>query len=277
MNAWWASISRPALDNLLKFHEGQEQGQKQWHMAVEKLATREEVLSAQGEIHDSLYVSARKQGVPVDIINRFILVFSHYVDFQRQIQKGDRFRLVYSRDCLISDETSTKPGRLNYAELEVGGEAIRLVNFEQADGSYAFYDDKGRLARSFLLKTPVDGARLSSRFGSRKHPILGYTRKHNGIDFGAPIGTPVMAAGDATVEFAARNGSFGNLVKLKHKRGYQTLYAHLQKFAKGLRVGQKVKQGDIIVTSAIPGCLRPVICTMKCIVMANRSIHSSCG
>lgn len=217
-----------------------------WRLTVEKLPTRQELLSAEGTINGSLYISALEQRVPIDVINRFILAFSHYVDFQRQIQKGDKFRLVYTRDCLVEDENSHQVARLNYAEMTLSGETIRLVNFEKADGSYAFYDETGRLAQSFLLKTPVDGARLSSRFGKRKHPILGYSRSHNGIDFGAPLGTPIMAAGNGTVEFVGRNGSYGNMVQLKHARGYETLYAHMNGFAKGLDVGDKVNQGEII-------------------------------
>lgn len=235
-------ILKSGFDNQLHLTKSEDD----WQLDIKKLATRQELLSAQGTINGSLYLSAQKQRVPIDVINRFILAFSHYVDFQRQIQKGDSFRLVYTRDCLISDETSHQVARLNYAEMTLSGETIRLVNFEKSDGSTAFYDENGRLAQSFLLKTPVDGARLSSHFGRRKHPILGYSRSHNGIDFGAPLGTPIMAAGFGTVVFTGRNGSFGNMVKLKHERGFETLYAHMQKFAKGLDVGDKVSQGQII-------------------------------
>lgn len=217
-----------------------------WQAAKEKLATRKEQLSAQGTINGSLYISAREQRVPIDVINRFILAFSHYVDFQRQIQKGDSFKLVYTRDCLVSDENSHQVANLNYAEMTLSGETIRLIHFEKDNGNGAFYDETGRLAQSFLLKTPVDGARLSSHFGRRKHPILGFTRSHNGIDFGAPIGTPIMAAGNGSVEYAGANGSYGNMVKLKHERGFQTLYAHMKGFAKGIKAGEKVKQGQII-------------------------------
>lgn len=235
-------VVKSGFDNLLHLNRLEDE----WHLVVEKLATEQQMISKQGTINGSLYISAREQKVPVDVINRFILAFSHYVDFQRQIQKGDSFRLVYTRDCLVSDKSSHQVAKLNYAEMTLSGETIALIHFDNDQGNGAFYDETGRLAQSFLLKTPVDGARLSSHFGRRKHPILGYSRSHNGIDFGAPKGTPIMAAGNGSVEFAGRNGSFGNLVQLKHDNGYETLYAHMKGFAKGLTVGQQVKQGDII-------------------------------
>lgn len=143
-------------------------------------------------------------------------------------------------------EKSDIATQLQHVALLSGKEEYRLYQFSDESGMSAFYHEDGRLAQSFLMKTPLNGARLSSSFGKRHHPVLGYTRMHKGIDFGAPIGTPIMAAGSGEVIKANWGGSFGNRIILAHGNGYQTLYAHLKGFAKGIKTGAKVKQGEVI-------------------------------
>jgi murein DD-endopeptidase MepM/ murein hydrolase activator NlpD len=138
-------------------------------------------------------------------------------------------------------------GKILYGRLVTSGKVHSLYRYASAvDGSIDYYDEKGQSAKKFLMKTPVDGARLSSGYGMRFHPILGYTKMHKGVDFAAPRGTPVMAAGQGTVEFASRNGSYGNYVRIRHGNGYKTAYAHLNSFARGIKKGAHVRQGQII-------------------------------
>lgn len=221
----------------------------QWQLAKGAMPTTLTNEAASGQINGSLYVAAKKQQVPIDVINRLILAFSHAVDFQRQIKRGDEFKVVYRQESLANDMAVSKVKQLNYAQLTLSGKTQTLVFFKsdsENDKGGAFYDENGQLAQSFLLKTPVDGARLSSFFGMRKHPILGYNKMHKGLDFGAPVGTPVLAAGDAVIDYIGPMSTFGNLIRLKHANGYQTLYAHLKGFAKGLRKGQLISQSQLI-------------------------------
>ena len=140
----------------------------------------------------------------------------------------------------------TRGGDLLYAALSVGGQFLEGYRFVVAPGEVAYFDRSGRSLRKFLLRTPVDGARLSSRFGMRKHPILGYTRMHKGVDFAAPTGTPMYAAGDGKVVAAKRNGGYGRYIQIHHTNEYSTAYAHLSRFAKGMTPGRRVQQGQVI-------------------------------
>lgn len=217
-----------------------------WQLAVEQLPTTLKQHTASSPIKGSLYFSSEEQGVPADVINRFIVAFSHYVDFQRGIKAGDSFKVAYTRRHLASDHNTNVFEKLDYAQLTLSGEVITLYYFTDGKNNGAFYDEQGQLAQSFLLKTPVDGARLTSYFGRRKHPILGYNRLHKGLDFDAQEGAEIMAAGDGVIDFAARKSTFGNLVRINHDNGYQTLYAHLKGFAKGIKKGKRVKQSQLI-------------------------------
>jgi len=199
-----------------------------------------------GEITGSFYQSALDTPAPISVINRFMLAYSHSVDFQRAVKKGDSFKLVYTEKSLKDNAKVSQVDKLKYAELTLSDKTTRLYRFDNAKGRDYFYDEIGTLANSFLLKTPLEGARLSSHFGKRKHPVLGYTRIHKGIDFGAPKGTPILAAGNGVIVNSGRAGSFGNLIRIKHKNGYHSLYAHLNGFAKGIKKGVKVKQGQLI-------------------------------
>ena len=197
-------------------------------------------------IETSIYEAALNLGAHDQQVVDFASVFAYDVDFQREIHPGDSFEMVYET---YTDEAGTpvKAGNLLYASLN--GQALKRSFYRftpSDDGQTDYFDSHGESATKFLMKTPINGARISSGFGNRRHPISGYTRLHKGTDFAAPTGTPVYAAGNGTVEWAARRGGYGNYIILKHANGYKTAYAHLSRYARGLRAGKRVRQGEII-------------------------------
>ena len=195
-------------------------------------------------ITNNLYSSAVNVDIEPNIIIEFARVFGFEVDFQRDIRKGDWFEIYYEK---FEDDNGEvrDTGKIIYASMYVNGEEINLYNFKYKNEE-EYYDIKGKSITKSLMKTPINGARLSSSFGMRKHPILGYNKMHRGTDFAAPSGTPIMASGSGTVTRARWCGGGGNCVKIKHNSTYETIYAHMKSFAKGIREGQKVKQGQII-------------------------------
>lgn len=200
---------------------------------------------AEGKIENSLYVAGRDAGVPAVVIARMIRLLSWDVDFQRDIRTGDSFEVMYER-VLDQSGKSVYNGAVTYAALTLSGKRINIYRHELDDGSVDYFDESGKASRKALMRTPIDGARLSSTFGQRKHPILGYTRMHKGVDFAAPTGTPIYAAGNGTVAFAGRKGGYGNYIRLRHNGTFETAYAHLKGFARGIRTGKRVEQGQII-------------------------------
>ena len=201
---------------------------------------------AGGIINDSLFLAAERAGIPAPVTVDLIRIYSFAVDFQREIREGDRFELFFEQ---FEDQSGTtvKNGDILFADLTLRGEAHKLYRYTPGDdGRTDYFDEQGRSARRMLMRTPIDGARLTSRYGLRRHPILGYTRMHKGIDFGAARGTPVMAAGDGVIERASRYGGYGNYVRIHHKGAYATAYAHLSRFGRGIRKNRRVKQGQII-------------------------------
>ena len=195
-------------------------------------------------IQNNLYNSAIEVGIEPNIIVEFARVFGFEVDFQRDIRQGDWFEILYEK---FEDENNKvrDTGKIIYASMYVNGEEINLYNF-RFNNQEDFYDIKGKSITKSLMKTPINGARLSSSFGMRKHPILGYNRMHRGTDFAAPSGTPIMASGSGTVTRARWCGGGGNCIKIKHNSTYETIYAHMKAFAKGIKEGRKVKQGQVI-------------------------------
>jgi murein DD-endopeptidase MepM/ murein hydrolase activator NlpD len=202
-------------------------------------------IRAESEIRSNLYDSAVKTGVPLEVLVQVIRAYSFDIDFQRDIQPGDRFALLYEEESNRHDGV-VRGGALLYACLITGGRTLSIYRYETMDGHIDFFDDRGRSIGKILMVTPIDGARLTSRFGNRRHPVLGYSRMHRGLDFAAPAGTPVMAAGKGIVEFAGRQGNYGNTLRIRHPNEYHTLYAHLSRFASGVRRGARVKQGQTI-------------------------------
>ena len=208
-----------------------------------QLNKREVVVKA--VINNNLYSSAVKKGIEPNIIVEFARIFGFEVDFQRDIRKGDWFEIFYEK--FEDDNNKVRDtGKIIYASMYVNGEEINLYNFKFKNENEEYFDIKGKSITKSLMKTPINGARLSSSFGMRKHPILGYNKMHRGTDFAAPSGTPIMASGSGTVTRARWCGGGGNCVKIKHNSTYETIYAHMKSFAKGIKEGKKVKQGQII-------------------------------
>ena len=196
----------------------------------------------EGNITNNLYNSATSSGMEPGIIIEFARIFGFEVDFQRDIRKGDKFQVMYER-YLDDRNKIVKTGKILYAFLDVNNQKIKLYRFEEKN-DFDFYDTNGKSIRKALMKTPINGARLSSPFGNRKHPILGFTKHHNGTDFAAPTGTPIMASGNGTVIKAGWCGNGGNCVRIRHNSSYTTGYGHMSKIA--TKTGRRVRQGQII-------------------------------
>ncbi len=199
---------------------------------------------AENVIINNLYSSAIKSKINAETIIEFARIFGFEIDFQRDIRKNDYFRIVYDK-YFDENNAFVKSGPIIYAHMSVNNRDITLYRFGN-DKNYSYFDMNGKSVEKALMKTPINGARLSSPFGMRKHPILGYNKKHLGTDFAAPMGTPIMASGSGTVVLAKWCGGGGNCVKIKHNSTYETIYAHMKSFAKGIRAGKKVKQGQVI-------------------------------
>jgi murein DD-endopeptidase MepM/ murein hydrolase activator NlpD len=199
---------------------------------------------AAGVINSSLFDAAQEAGVPMPVVADLIKTFSFDVDFQRDIQDGDAFEIVYERKETEAGDF-VKSGQILFASLTLSGKTIPVYYFER-DGEGEYFTPKGEAIRKSLLRTPIDGARITSGFGMRMHPVLGFSKMHKGVDFGAPTGTPIFAAGSGTVVEVGKKGAYGNYVRIRHNGEYQTAYAHMSKFAKGIKKGDKVKQGDVI-------------------------------
>ncbi len=208
---------------------------------------RRSLARAGGIIENSLYVDGRKAGVPAPVLAGMIRAYSWDVDFQRDIWSGDRFEVMYER--LTNDAGRVvKSGRVIYAALTLAGKRHPIYLFTGGNNKSGadYFDADGRSAKKALMRTPIDGARLTSPFGPRRHPILGYTRMHQGVDFAAPRGTPVYAAGDGRVEYAGRKGGYGNYVSIRHNSRYSTAYAHMKAIRRGVTKGARVRQGQVI-------------------------------
>ncbi len=202
------------------------------------------VILANGIIKNNLYSSAIKSGMKPNTIIEFARIYGFEIDFQRDIRKNDKFQILYEKFYDENDEF-IKDGSIIHSFMSVDGREISLYRFGKSD-DYGYFDSDGKSVEKALMKTPINGARLSSSFGMRKHPILGYNKKHLGTDFAAPEGTPIMASGSGTIIRAKWCGGGGNCIKIKHNSTYQTVYAHMKSFARGMKVGRKVRQGEII-------------------------------
>ena len=195
-------------------------------------------------ILQSLYKSATDENIPANIIIEFAGIYGFQVDFQRDIRKQDKFQIMF--EIFLNERKEiVETGKILFANLKLSGQDNNLYHFDKY-GSEGHYDQNGKSVKKALMKTPINGARLSSPFGMRKHPIDGFNKMHRGTDFAAPIGTPIMASGDGVVKKAGWCGGGGNCVKIKHNSTYQTVYAHMSKFARGIKKGVRVKQGQII-------------------------------
>jgi len=206
---------------------------------------RYETVSVAASIKNSLYVDATRLGAPNKVVAQFANIYEYSVDFQRDIQPGDEFEMFFEVARGRNGEI-IKAGDLLYTSFSPRKKQSEYWLFEDAKGRENFYDAKGITAKRKLRATPINGARLSSSFGHRKHPILGYRKLHAGVDFAAPRGTPILAAGSGTVERASRYGGYGKYIRIRHSDGYKTAYAHLSKYARGIKSGAYVKQDQVI-------------------------------
>ena len=221
------------------------------HDEFEKLAAHYHRAGAR--IDSSLYLAAMQAGIPARVVVQMIHMFSYEVDFQRDIRPGDAFEVYYNY-YYTPDGRPAKEGEIAYAAMHLPGRTVALYRYQpRGEDGADFFDANGQSAKTMLMKTPVDGARISSGFGMRFHPVLGYTRMHKGIDFAVPSGTPVMAAGAGTIETERWESGFGNFILLNHANGYATAYGHLSRFAAGVHPGSHVRQGQVIAFSGATG------------------------
>jgi len=196
-------------------------------------------------LYQSIYETAMRNKVPMPVIDDMIKIYSYDVDFQRKVQPGDSFDVFFAGE----DEgtNSNEKSEVLFASLTVGGETKKYYRFQTPDDSVVdYYDESGKSAKKFLVRKPVNNAIMRSGFGSRRHPILGYVKMHTGVDWATPYGTPIFASGNGVVESVGWEGGYGKYVKLKHNNGYETAYGHMSAYAKGLEVGKRVRQGQVI-------------------------------
>ena len=207
--------------------------------------TQKSLIKKKGFITDNLYLSGLREGINKKAINEMIGMFSFSVDFQRDIWRNDSFEILYEEEFIKYDKSNKNLGKILYANLELKSiGSLKLYRFESDSGKIEYFDENGKSAKKLLMKTPIDGARLSSGFGMRKHPILGYNVKHKGVDFAAPEGTPIYAAGDGVIEMKQRYKGYGKYIRIRHANGFKTAYGHMSKFNK--TSDGRVKQWQII-------------------------------
>ena len=196
-------------------------------------------------LYQSIYETALRNKVPATVIEDMIRIYSYDVDFQRKVQPGNSFDVFYAGED--EGSTITEKNEVLFASLTVGGETKKYYRFQTPDDAVVdYYDETGKSAKKFLVRKPVNNAIMRSGFGSRRHPILGYVKMHTGVDWATAYGTPIFASGNGVVEVAGWEGGYGKYVKLKHNNGYETAYGHMSAFAKGLEVGKRVRQGQVI-------------------------------
>ena len=211
----------------------------------EDAPTTSRVVRNRLKVKNSVSKTLKSSEIPPNIAKEFLHQLSYTIDFQRDVKNGDIIDILYEANFTKNEKIVGEPSLL-YGLMHLTDHKLELFKYKLSNGKEDYFDANGKSIRKHLMRTPVQGARLSSKFGVRKHPILGYSKMHRGVDFAAKRGTPIMAAGDGRVTFAGRNGSFGRFIEIKHLNNFKTRYAHLYKFSKGLKKGKVVKQGDII-------------------------------
>ena len=238
-----AKLSMPlsGLNTLSVSHRGFNEFDTQ----IEKMVLNPQLRAKNVVIKNSLYGSASQQGLPMDVADKVLRIYAWDIDFQRDLHKGDKLEVLYE-ELLDSNGNVVAYGDLKYANLTVKGSPLPVYQFETDEGRVDYFEPNGHSVRKVLMRTPIDGARISSGYGMRHHPILGYSKMHKGVDFAAPIGTPIFAAGDGVVEKIGRYGAYGKYIRVRHNNHLKTAYAHLHNYKSGLRVGDRVEQGDVI-------------------------------
>jgi len=218
---------------------------KQYNAKLLPLILQNKMAYVAGKVTNSFFQSAQNNGVSRAVAMDFIKIFSHQIDFQRDLDFGSKFKIVHELQVNEGGK-KVKDGRILYASLQTKGKHIEIYMHELHDGTFEYFNKDGSSIKKVLLRTPVKSAIISSGFGLRTHPVLGYSRMHRGLDYAAPRGTPVIAAGDGIIEIMKYHGNYGRYVKIKHNKKYSTLYAHLDRFSKKFSTGSKIKQGDVI-------------------------------
>ena len=232
------------IDNITSVHVFLNKDNVYETRRVTKILTKKNHL-VETTIDRGIYRTAKQSGIENSIVAQFARLYGFEVDFQRDLKKNDKIKIFYER-YLDDDGVSQRTGNIIYSEITNVERNIILYRYEYPNGSIAYFTPEGKSIEKSLMRTPINGAKLSSRYGFRIHPILGYNQMHQGTDFAAPIGTPVMASGAGTVEYSGWKGGYGKFISIRHSAVYQTNYAHLQDYAKGIRRGTKVQQGQVI-------------------------------
>jgi murein DD-endopeptidase MepM/ murein hydrolase activator NlpD len=232
------------IDNITSVHVFLNKDNVYETKRVTKILTKKNHL-VETTIDRGIYRTAKQSGIENSIVAQFARLYGFEVDFQRDLKKNDKIKIFYER-YLDDDGVSQRTGNIIYSEIANVERHIVLYRYEYPNGSIAYFTPEGKSIEKSLMRTPINGAKLSSRYGFRIHPILGYNQMHQGTDFAAPIGTPVMASGAGTVEYSGWKGGYGKFISIRHSPVYQTNYAHLQDYAKGIRRGAKVQQGQVI-------------------------------
>ncbi len=232
------------IDNITSVHVFLNKDNVYETKRVTKILTKKNHL-VETTIDRGIYRTAKQSGIENSIVAQFARLYGFEVDFQRDLKKNDKIKIFYER-YLDDDGVSQRTGNIIYSEITNVERNIVLYRYEYPNGSIAYFTPEGKSIEKSLMRTPINGAKLSSRYGFRIHPILGYNQMHQGTDFAAPIGTPVMASGAGTVEYSGWKGGYGKFISIRHSSVYQTNYAHLQDYAKGMRRGTKVQQGQVI-------------------------------
>jgi len=232
------------IDNITSVHVFLNKDNVYETRRVTKILTKKNHL-VETTIDRGIYRTAKQSGIENSIVAQFARLYGFEVDFQRDLKKNDKIKIFYER-YLDDDGVPQRTGNIIYSEITNVERNIILYRYEYPNGSIAYFTPEGKSIEKSLMRTPINGAKLSSRYGFRIHPILGYNQMHQGTDFAAPIGTPVMASGAGTVEYSGWKGGYGKFISVRHSAVYQTNYAHLQDYAKGIRRGAKVQQGQVI-------------------------------
>ena len=239
----WLSMEVPGDDDATH-NVVVSRGEKGFVSADESAVLEKRIEMRTGEIHSSLFGATDAAGVPDAVTTRIVDIFATQIDFRSDLRRGDRFSVVY--ETYWQNGTFIRSGKVLAAEYINAGRPYQAIWYELLNGKHGYYDFEGKPQRKAFLKSPVAFTRISSGFGLRRHPVLGYSRMHKGIDFAAPRGTPIKAAADGTVVYAGWKGGYGKFMLIKHWGTYATAYGHMSRIARGMHRGRKVSQGDII-------------------------------
>ena len=218
---------------------------KNLEVTKKELNTQTDIESKEYIITNSLYADGIKSNVPNEVLVKLIQLFSFDLDFQRDIKKNTVVSISYEK-TYVENASDFSIGDIDYAKIEIGKNNLEYFKFLTNEGFIDYFNREGKNVKKSILKTPLDGAKISSNFGMRKHPISGFNKMHKGIDFAAPIGTPIYAGGNGIVEYVGTNGGYGKYIRIRHNNEYKTAYAHLNSYKKGISKGVRVNQGEVI-------------------------------